>query len=255
MRKKLIAGNWKMNKTFTESYELLLNIKELINPKVFEKVDVLVCPPFVNLEAASDILNDSGIYTGGQNIHHADDGAYTGEISAKILKSVGCKFVILGHSERRQYFFETNDLINIKVKKSLENDLIPIVCVGETLIQREENVHYKIVEEQVMLCLKGLTDDEMMNVVIAYEPVWAIGTGKTASPQQANEMHSFIRKSLSNLFTNNISENTIILYGGSMNDKNANDLLSMSDIDGGLIGGASLKAESFLNIINSAANN
>jgi triosephosphate isomerase len=252
MRKKLIAGNWKMNKTISESYDLILNLKKLISPEVLKKVDVLICPPFVNLNAANDILENSGISTGGQNVHYKDEGAFTGEISAKMLKSVGCNYVIIGHSERRQYFFETNDIINLKIKKALENELIPILCVGETLEQREANIHIKIVDEQVTLCLKGLSDEEIRKIVIAYEPVWAIGTGKTASREQANEMHILIRKSVSNLFANEIANNIIILYGGSMNDKNSKELLSMSDIDGGLIGGASLIAESFVNIVNSA---
>jgi triosephosphate isomerase len=252
MRRKLIAGNWKMNKTLSEAHELLLSISNNINSDILKNVDVLVCPPFISLSIANFILKDSLINIGGQNIYQENEGAYTGEISAKLLTSVGCKYVIVGHSERRQYFFETNETVNLKVKRALENNLKPIVCVGETLKQREEEKHFKIIKEQVSNCLKEINSDDIINVVIAYEPVWAIGTGKTASPEQANEMHIYIRNVIGNLFNKSAVEKIIILYGGSMNDKNAKELLHMSDIDGGLIGGASLKSESFINIINSA---
>jgi triosephosphate isomerase len=252
MRRKLIAGNWKMNKNLSETRDLLLKIKNGLNSDILNKIDVLVCPSFVNLTIANDALNDSSINLGGQNLYQEDEGAYTGEISAKMLKSVGCKYVILGHSERRQYFSESNETVNLKVKKTLENNLIPIVCVGETLAQREEGIHFNMIEEQITKCLKRFSPNEILKIVIAYEPVWAIGTGKTASPEQANEMHIFIRNVIGNLFTKEIAGKIIILYGGSMNDKNSKELLHMSDIDGGLIGGASLKSESFINIINSA---
>lgn len=251
MRKKIIAGNWKMNKTFMTSKELLSEMVNGLSNDVLEKTEVVVCPPFTSLALASELLKNIKIGIGAQNIHQKDDGAYTGEISAPMLKSLNCEYVILGHSERRQYFGETNHLVNAKVKNALKNGIKPILCVGETLDERENNLHMKIVDEQVTLCLKDLTKEDMKNVIIAYEPVWAIGTGKTATPEQANEMHVLIREALENLFGKETAENTRILYGGSMNDKNSAELLAKPDIDGGLIGGASLKADSFIKIINS----
>jgi len=249
MRKKLIAGNWKMNKNFDEAKSLMVELKSNINDEMTEKVDVVVCPPFISLAGAKEILSDCGIQYGGQDIHYRDDGAFTGEISATMLKNIGCEYVILGHSERRQFFNETNHLINFKVLKAIEKGLHPILCVGETLEQREEGIEKKVVDEQVTLCLKGICAMDMANVIIAYEPVWAIGTGKTASPEQADDMHKEIRNSLENLFNATVAGTTRILYGGSMNDKNAKELLSKPNIDGGLIGGASLKTESFAAIV------
>lgn len=252
MRKKLIAGNWKMNKTSLYSSELINGIAENIPDEIYVKVDVVVCPPFTSLAIVGELLKNKKIKLGAQNIHQKDEGAYTGEVSAPMIKDLNCDFVILGHSERRQYFGETNHLINAKVKNALKNGLTPILCVGETLEERENNIHKKLVDEQITLCLKDLTKENMINVVIAYEPVWAIGTGKTATPEQANEMHILIREALENLFGKETAENTRILYGGSMNDKNSAELLAKPDIDGGLIGGASLKAESFIQIVKSA---
>ncbi|MCE1164684.1 MAG: triose-phosphate isomerase [Bacteroidetes bacterium] len=252
MRKKIVAGNWKMNKTFDEAKALMNELKTKLNNDTSEIVEVVVCPPFLCIPAAKDEFAGTSVRYGGQNIHFKDDGAFTGEISASMLKAVGCEYVILGHSERRQYFHETNHLINFKVIKALEKGLKPILCVGETLEQREQGIEKKIVDEQVTLCLKDINAAGMDNVVIAYEPVWAIGTGKTATPQQAEEMHIEIRKSLENLYNATIAGRTRILYGGSMNDKNAKELLGMSNIDGGLIGGAALKADSFITIIEAA---
>lgn len=249
MRKKLIAGNWKMNKSYSEAKSLMKEIKSSVTKKTADAVDVVVCPPFISIPAASEIFNSSGINFGGQNIHFKDEGAYTGEISASMLKEIGCRYVILGHSERRQYFHETNHIINFKVIKALEHGLTPILCVGETLEQREQGIEVKVVDEQVTLCLKDVNASQMADVVIAYEPVWAIGTGKTANPEQADEMHKEIRKSLENLYNATVAGTTRILYGGSMNDKNAIELLSKPNIDGGLIGGAALKSDSFLKII------
>jgi triosephosphate isomerase len=252
MRKKLVAGNWKMNKTLLEANSLLINIKQLFNEGVTDKVNIMVCPPFINLYSANEILKDTGIKLGGQNIYQKNEGAFTGEISAKMLKSAGCDYVIIGHSERRQYFSENNNEINLKAKIALENDLIPIICVGETLEQRENGSYLKVVQQQIIDCLKEIDIKNLNKIIIAYEPVWAIGTGKTATPEQANEMHMFIRKIISDLYGQVISENIIIIYGGSVNDNNAKELFSMSDIDGGLIGGASLKADSFSKIVHSA---
>ncbi len=252
MRKILIAGNWKMNKTSLTSSELINGIAENIPDEIYDKVDVVVCPPFTSLAITGELLKNKKIKLGAQNIHQKDEGAYTGEVSAPMIKDLNCDFVILGHSERRQYFGETNHLVNAKIKNALKNKIKPILCVGETLDEREKNIHKKLVDEQITLCLKDLTKEDMINVVIAYEPVWAIGTGKTATPEQANEMHVLIREALENLFGKDTAGNTRILYGGSMNDKNSAELLAKPDIDGGLIGGASLKAESFVQIVKSA---
>jgi triosephosphate isomerase (TIM) len=252
MRKKIVAGNWKMNKTFEESKVLMNELKSKLNKDTASKVEVVICPPFLCIPAAKDIFAGTEIMYGAQNIHNKDDGAFTGEISASMLNAIGCEYVILGHSERRQYFNETNHLINFKVLKALEKGVKPILCVGETLEQREQGIEKKVVDEQITLCLKDVCAMDTENLVIAYEPVWAIGTGKTASPEQAEEMHVEIRKSLENLYNATVAGRTRILYGGSMNDKNAKELLSMKNIDGGLIGGASLKADSFITIIEAA---
>ena len=252
MRKKLIAGNWKMNTTSDTSVALLTGLVDGLSDETLEKVDVVVCPPFTSLAKANEVIKNKKIGIGAQNIHQKDEGAYTGEISAPMVKSLNCAYVILGHSERRQYFGETNHLINAKIKNALKHELKPILCVGETLEERENNVHMKIVDDQVTLCLKELTKDDMKNVIIAYEPVWAIGTGKTATPDMANEMHLIIREALENIFGKETSDATRILYGGSMNDKNSAELLAKPDIDGGLIGGAALKADSFIKIIENA---
>jgi triosephosphate isomerase len=199
------------------------------------------------------LLEGSGLKLGAQNVFHKDEGAFTGEISAPMLKSFDCNYVIIGHSERRQIFNETNHLINLKVKNAVKNNLFVILCVGETIEQREEKIHKKIVDEQVTLCLRDLSkEDAGKNIIIAYEPVWAIGTGKTATPEQANEMHIGIRKSLENIFGKDIAEGIRILYGGSVNEKNSAEIFAKSDIDGGLIGGASLKSDNFTSIVKSA---
>jgi triosephosphate isomerase len=252
MRKKFVAGNWKMNKNIAEAADLMKEIKENLKYEVSEKVETVICPPYLSLQTACKIFADSKIGYGAQNMHYKDDGAFTGEISGRMLKDAGCRYVILGHSERRQFFNETNHLINLKVIKALESGLFPILCVGETLEQREEEIHKKIVDEQVTLCLKGVSEADTEKIIIAYEPVWAIGTGKTATSEQAEEMHVEIRNSIANLYNISIAGNIRILYGGSVNDANAKELFSMPDIDGGLIGGASLKAASFIKIIESA---
>lgn len=252
MRKKLIAGNWKMNKDIHETATLVTEIKERLN-SFGNKVDVVICPPFVSLAVANGLIMSSKIKLGAQNMYHQNDGAYTGETSAKMLKAVGCEYVILGHSERRQYFKETNDFINLKVKQALENNLTPIICVGETLEERESGVTDTIISTQVKGVLAGLTASDVEKVVIAYEPVWAIGTGKTATPDQANQVHKLIRKLIAQMHSWALAENLVIQYGGSVNPQNAFDLLSQSDIDGALVGGACLKADTFVSIIGAAA--
>ncbi|HEX2788218.1 MAG TPA: triose-phosphate isomerase [Ignavibacteria bacterium] len=247
MRKKLIAGNWKMNLDITESRELAKTILEKTDKKYFEYTDVLLCPTFVSLNAVEDVIKDSQILLGAQNLSYENNGAYTGEISASMLKVIGCEYAIIGHSERRKYFGENDEIVNKKIIKALEFDLKPILCVGETLEERNSGKQNEVVENQLIKGLKDISD--LNNVVIAYEPVWAIGTGQNATPQQANEMHKHIRSVIAKLYNQNNADNIKILYGGSLNDKNCKELLSESDIDGGLIGGASLKADSFIEII------
>jgi triosephosphate isomerase len=252
MRTKLIAGNWKMNKDLAETTELISGLKtKLAAPP--KGVNVIVCPPFTSLERAKKLLEGDAIALGAQNMYFEDDGAYTGEISAKMLKSAGCRYVILGHSERRQYFDESNELINKKAKKALASGLIPIVCVGETLREREKNITDHIVTSQVKGCLKEISSADVERLVIAYEPVWAIGTGKVATPQQAQEVHLLIRNLLGQLYSKATAEKIIIQYGGSVKPENAKELLHQPDIDGALVGGACLKADSFAAIVQAAA--
>jgi len=250
MRRKIVAGNWKMNKDIHETALLIAELKERM--KDFKnEVDVLICPPFTSLLVAKSLIKDSPIKLGAQNVSQHDDGAYTGEISAKMLITIGCEYVVLGHSERRQYFKETDDLINVKVKKALKAGLTPIVCIGETLDEREAAITDKIIATQVKGVLRELTSNEVEKLIIAYEPVWAIGTGKNATPEQANQVHKLIRKLIAQSFSWIVAEKLRIQYGGSMNAQNASVLLSQSDIDGGLIGGASLKSDAFMSIIQS----
>lgn len=231
--------------------ELLQGIKEL-SPEIPEAVDVLVCPPEISLTTASEVLNNYDVYLGAQNVHYEDEGAYTGEVSTGMLKEAGCSYVIIGHSERREYFGETDKTVNAKVIKALSDDLKPVLCVGESLAQRKKEVHKKMVKKQVQAALNSVKDNNVSDVVIAYEPIWAIGTGETATPQQAQEMHEMIRSVISELYDEDAADAIQILYGGSMKPRNAEELLSQPDVDGGLIGGASLKAESFTDIINIA---
>lgn len=231
--------------------ELLQGIKEL-SPQIPEAVDVLVCPPEISLTTASEVLNDYDVYLGAQNVHYEDEGAFTGEVSTGMLKEVGCSYVIIGHSERREYFGETDKTVNAKVIKALSDDLKPVLCVGESLAQRKKEVHKKMVKKQVQAALNSVKENNVSDVVIAYEPIWAIGTGETATPEQAQEMHEMIRSVLSELYDEDAADAIRILYGGSMKPHNAEELLSQPDVDGGLIGGASLKADSFTDIINIA---
>lgn len=217
-----------------------------------ENVEILVCPPFISLPSATERLADMPVNLGAQNVHFEDDGAFTGEISTKMLTEVGCDYVIAGHSERRDYFIETDEMINLKARKALQTGMKPIICVGEFDWQREENEHQAVVENQVTDALVDVESEAAKNVVIAYEPIWAIGTGETATPAQAEEMHKVIREKLTALYGEDVSEAVQILYGGSMKPHNAKELLSQPNVDGGLIGGASLKAQSFAEIIDIA---
>ncbi len=248
MRRKVIAGNWKMNKEIHETAVLIGELKERL--KDFRnEVDVILCPPYTSLVVAKTLMKDSPMKLGAKNMSQHDDGAYTGKVSAKMLKAVGCDYVILGHSERRQYFKETNDLVNAKVKKALQAGLTPIICVGETLEERESGITDTVIGTQIKGVLHELGASEIDRVIIAYEPVWAIGTGRNATPDQANQVHKLIRKIVSRLTSWQVAEQLIIQYGGSMNAQNASSLLTQSDIDGGLIGGASLKSDAFMSIV------
>ena len=255
-RRKLIAGNWKMNKTASAGAQLINDIKAQFECgcKGCENgPEVLVCPPFTTIAAVIEAAKGSCLQVGAQNIHWEESGAYTGEISGEMLNELGVSYVIIGHSERRQYFGETDETVNQRVKAALAHKIKVIICVGETLSQRVAGVTSAVIEIQVRKALAGLTAEDMANVVIAYEPVWAIGTGKVATEEEAEEVHKDIRALLKKLFECPcIAENTRILYGGSMNDKNAAGLLAQPDIDGGLIGGAALKPAAFATIIKAA---
>lgn len=248
MRRLLIAGNWKMNCGPYDAAELLEGLKEK-KSEINENVDVLVCPPFVSIGMAVKYLYDTDIQVGAQNLHFEENGAYTGEISGSMLAESGCNYVIIGHSERRQYFGETDATVNKRVHKAIEHKLAPIVCVGESLDQRKSDEHFGLVKNQVVAALHDVSEKDVLDVVIAYEPIWAIGTGETATPEQAQEMHQHIRSVLTDLYEKDTAEQINILYGGSMKPGNANELLSLQDVDGGLIGGASLDADSFSEII------
>lgn len=249
MRKKVIAGNWKMNNDIPASVKL---ISELKNKLSGSDVLVIVCPPFTSLESAKNAIAGSEIKLGAQNMYFEDNGAFTGEISAEMLLSTGCEYVILGHSERRTIFQESNELINKKLKKALASGLKPIFCIGETLKEREDNITEKIVELQVTEGLSGIPESDVRKIIIAYEPVWAIGTGKVATPQQAQDVHAFIRNLVEKLYNSDVASSLIIQYGGSVKPDNASELLHQTDIDGALVGGACLKADSFVSIIKSA---
>lgn len=249
MRKKIIAGNWKMHKTNPEAVRLVNQINKRYRANPPQKTGVIVCPPYTALPVVSELLRGSKIGVGAQNLFWEDEGAFTGEISARMIRSTGARYVIVGHSERRRYFNEDENVINKKVKLALQNRLKVIHCIGETLEEREQNLTKDIVGNQVEWDLKGLTSADLKNVIIAYEPVWAIGTGKTATPEQAQEVHEFIRDILNALFDNGTGQKMTILYGGSVKPDNARGLFKMPDIDGALVGGACLQAASFWRIV------
>lgn len=247
-RRKIIAGNWKMHKTASEAQSLTQDI--LSELKGWDEGDVILCVPFTSLHAVGALLeNQSVIELGAQNLHQAPQGAFTGEISSSMLRDLFVRYVILGHSERRQYFHETNALINEKIKTALNSTLKPIVCYGETLQERESNQWKSVLETQLREGLAGITEDQMDNLILAYEPVWAIGTGKTASPAQAQEAHAFSRGIITQLFNSTVSSKVRIQYGGSVKPDNAQELLQQPDIDGALVGGASLEARSFSTLV------
>lgn len=251
MRTTVIAGNWKMNNDLKESEKLIIELKNLLNNEK-PNCEVIICPPFTSLSEAAKLVDGSVIKLGAQNMHFEENGAYTGEVSAAMLKSVGCEYVILGHSERRHIFGESDEVINKKIKKALSAGLKPIFCVGELLEERENGTTNDVVKKQVLKGLAGVSADEMKNIIIAYEPVWAIGTGKTASPAQAQEVHEFIRDLIEIDYSLEVANDLVIQYGGSVKPDNAKELLSQKDIDGALVGGACLKADSFMGIIKGA---
>lgn len=252
MRKKIVAGNWKMNKTFEEAQALASEVVNMVKDEVTNDALVVLCPSFPYLPAISKaVAGSANIHVGAQNCHQQASGAYTGEVSAPMLQSVGVAYVILGHSERRQYFQEDNQLLEAKVKAVLQQGLKPIFCIGESLEEREQDQTFAVLETQLKEGLFHLSNEEFDQVVIAYEPIWAIGTGKTASSQQAQEVHAFIREQIARAYDAAAAQQTTILYGGSCNPANARELFACPDIDGGLIGGASLKSRDFVDIIKS----
>lgn len=250
MRKKIVAGNWKMNLNFEEGVSLFSEIVNMVKDEVVGNQEVIVCSPFIHLSTVSKLAeNVKNVNIGSQNIHQAESGAYTGEVSAAQVKSVGVEYVILGHSERRAYFGESDSLLAEKVNSALKHDLKPIFCIGETQGERESGKYFDIIKTQLTAGVFHLSKEEFAKVVLAYEPVWAIGTGLTASPEQAQEVHAFIRETVANHYDAETAEATTILYGGSCNPSNAPTLFAQQDIDGGLIGGASLKSRDFLEIV------
>jgi len=250
-RRRFIAGNWKMNKTITDAISLANGLKrELVD---VETVDIALCPPFTALDAVNEIVAGSVLKLGAQDVYWKDAGAFTGEVAAPMLKDLGCTYGIVGHSERRQFFNETNETVNNKARALLTTGLTPIVCVGESLAERENEKTCDVIKDHVTNSLAGFTPEEALKTVVAYEPVWAIGTGKTATPDQAQEVHAFIRGLLAKTFSEETAQAMIILYGGSVKPGNTKDLITQPDIDGALVGGASLDVENFAGIVKVAA--
>ena len=247
MRKPIIAGNWKMNKTPDEASKMVKELALLVKDT---DVEVVICAPFISLQAVKDAAAGTNIKVGAQNMHWEENGAYTGEVSPLMLNALGIEYVIIGHSERREYFAETNETVNKKVHSAFAHNLLPIICVGETLAQREEGITQKWVESQTRAALKGLTIENVKKCVIAYEPIWAIGTGKTATSEDANEVIGYIRNTVAEMYGKEPADVIRIQYGGSMKPDNATELMAMPEIDGGLVGGASLKAQDFSRIVN-----
>ena len=246
-RKAIIAGNWKMNNTKADTKALITELLPLVKDA---KCDVVICTPYTDLWSAVELTKGSNVHVGAQNVHWAEKGAFTGEISAKMLVELGVEYVIIGHSERRQYFGETDQTVNARVKAALAAGLKPIICVGETLEEREAGKVEEVLVRQTKAALDGLTKDDIDNMVIAYEPVWAIGTGRTATAEVANETIAIVRRTVAEVFCPHCAERVRIQYGGSMNPKNVKELMAMPEIDGGLIGGASLKALDFSQVVN-----
>ena len=247
MRIPIIAGNWKMNKTISEGVALINEIKDVADNT---DVEAVVCVPYVSLQAVKKELEGSKVKLGAQNMHWEESGAFTGEISPLMLKEIGVDYVVLGHSERRQYFNETDETVNKKIKAALSHDIKPILCIGETLEQRENGEAKDVIKSQILKAIEEIDANDMAKIVVAYEPIWAIGTGKTSSSEDANEMISFIRVALEEKYGEDTSEEVRIQYGGSVKPNNVSEIMSQSDIDGALVGGASLKAEDFTQLVN-----
>jgi triosephosphate isomerase (TIM) len=253
MRKTIIAGNWKMYKTIVESIELANGLKREFFKLDLAAVDVVLCPVFTALSEVAEVLTETGIGLGAQDVYWQDEGAFTGEVSPLMLKDAGCQYVIIGHSERRQFFAETNETVNKKIKAVLKAGLTPIVCVGENLQEREANKTFKVIEDHINHGLVDISGSDMLNLVIAYEPVWAIGTGKTATGEQAQEVHKFIRDLLKKNYGQEVADSVRIQYGGSVKPENITELMNKPDVDGALVGGASLKVDSFSVIVTKAS--
>ncbi|MCS6823663.1 MAG: triose-phosphate isomerase [Cytophagaceae bacterium] len=251
MRKKIVAGNWKMNKNFDEAMALASEVKNMVNTEVTNNTIVVLCVPFPFLYPVGKLLEGSRVALGAQNAHEKEAGAYTGEVSAGMLKSVGATYVILGHSERREYFKETNTQLAEKINLAIKHGFTPIFCCGESLDQRNQNIHISFVKSQLDESLFHLSESDFKKIVIAYEPIWAIGTGVTATTEQAQEMHNEIRQHIASRYGTSVASEISILYGGSCKPDNAKELFACPDVDGGLIGGASLKARDFVDIIKS----
>jgi len=248
LRKPAIVANWKMNKTIAEALQFVAECRTLLKDIPVNNVDIVLSPPFTAIKAVVDAVGNDNIHVAAQNLYWEEKGAFTGEISAPMLTDCGCKYVIIGHSERRQLFGETDEGINKKIRRAIHSGLSPLFCVGESLMQREEEETFGVIRDQVEKGLNGLSEEAVNSILIAYEPVWAIGTGKTATAEQAEEVHGFIRSILRETYGRNVSESVRILYGGSVTPENIGGLIREHDIDGALVGGASLKAESFVKI-------
>ena len=252
MRKLIIAGNWKMYKTITQAIELANGLKRELF-ELEDAIDIVICPAYTALSEAGEVIADSNIALGAQDVYWEREGAFTGEVSAPMLKDAGAKYVIIGHSERRQYFGETNETVNKKIKAALSCGLLPIVCVGENLEQRENNKTFAVLDDHLQNGFKDINDAEIAKIVIAYEPVWAIGTGKTATSQQAQEAHEYISNLILKMYNKDIAEDLRIEYGGSVKPENIQELISQADVDGALVGGASLSIDSFARIVKLAS--
>jgi len=253
MRKTIIAGNWKMYKTISQAIELAVGLKRELFELNSQDIDILLCPPFTALTEVAEVIVDSNIQLGAQDVYWQDEGAFTGEVSALMLKDAGARFVIIGHSERRQFFGETNESVNKKIKAALKHELTPIVCVGESLRERENKKTFQVLDGHIQNSLNDIEEADMRKIVIAYEPVWAIGTGKTATPLQAQEAQNYIRVLLSKMYNKDVADSVRIQYGGSIKPENITELMQQPDVDGGLVGGASLTVGSFAEIVKQAS--
>ncbi|HTZ10874.1 MAG TPA: triose-phosphate isomerase [Candidatus Margulisiibacteriota bacterium] len=253
MRRTIIAGNWKMYKTIPEAIELANGLKRQLFELDADKTEVVLCPPFTALSEVYEVTNDSILQLGAQDVYWQEEGAFTGEVSCKMLKDAGCSFVIIGHSERRLYFAETNETVNKKIKAALKNGLTPIICVGETLAEREAGKTFNVLDDHIKNGFADISSDEALKCIVAYEPVWAIGTGRTATPEQAQEAHAYIRSLLKKMYGMDAASNIRIQYGGSVKPENTTSLISQPDVDGALVGGASLTVEAFSAIIKKAS--